>query len=387
MTSKKAISLEKRQLEDFKILMNIVIDKKVDVLIIAGNLFGTARPKNQNIKIVNELLKQLSDSNIITLILPGVHDTPLYFSNDNPVHFIFQNIKNVHILQDNDYSSRIKHEIDEPVFRGNIKNETIQIFTTTTPFIKPEELKFNLDIAEGYSNWFIISDIYSFKKDVELIYKEFLNELRNTKINALLIGGVIPNIQNTKQRDNDQFQVIHCPPIQLHHFEHGNREKGLTIHSFEDNNFTNKELINISEISLHHKKININDYLISELNEELERQIKENADTRDKLCRVSLHGEIDKEDYHSIRIFDLIDKGNRLYFYFELKDLIRFDSGIEAVEGLDILKSLKEFTKTKIDEIQNNINMNSDLKEQEIKYLNKAIELIEKEWREEGKIQ
>ena len=45
MTSKKAIIYENHQLEDFEALISKIVESKVDVILIAGNLFANMAPE------------------------------------------------------------------------------------------------------------------------------------------------------------------------------------------------------------------------------------------------------------------------------------------------------------------------------------------------------
>lgn len=379
MTSKQALSYEKRQLEHFDRLVNILIDEKVDIFVIAGNLYGVSKPKNQTIRIVNESLTRLSDSGIITLILPGSRDTPLYFSNDHPVHFIFQNIKNVYILQNADYSINIRKEITTLVFQNEIKGVPIQIFTTTSPFIRPSELDFNLQINEGYNTWFLFSDIHSFKANLEQELDALIDKLNQCNIDSLLIGGILPY---SPKKSDLKFNLIPCPQFHQNHFDYTDQEAGLSIYSFDKGEFhLSGNSMKMSDFKLNHKQIDVSPLSINTINEEIEEVIKEGHDQKNKIYKITLFGKIDKNDYQKISIFDLIDKGKRLNYYFELHDLIEFNSEAPAVEGLIMLTELENFTNILISEIQDKTDLDDNQKSEEIFYLREAMNLIKKDWR------
>lgn len=54
--------------------INICIEKKVDFIMIAGDLFNTSFPRLDNLKTVVAKLKQLKDASIPVYIVPGSHD-------------------------------------------------------------------------------------------------------------------------------------------------------------------------------------------------------------------------------------------------------------------------------------------------------------------------
>ena len=54
--------------------INICIEKQVDFVLIAGDLFNTALPSIEALKLVVTKLKELKDSNIPVYVIPGSHD-------------------------------------------------------------------------------------------------------------------------------------------------------------------------------------------------------------------------------------------------------------------------------------------------------------------------
>ena len=54
--------------------VNICIEKQVDFVLIAGDLFNTALPSIDALKVVVTKLKELKDSNIPSYVIPGSHD-------------------------------------------------------------------------------------------------------------------------------------------------------------------------------------------------------------------------------------------------------------------------------------------------------------------------
>ena len=54
--------------------VNLCIEKEVDFVLIAGDLFNTALPGIDALKIVVTKLKELKDSNISSYVIPGSHD-------------------------------------------------------------------------------------------------------------------------------------------------------------------------------------------------------------------------------------------------------------------------------------------------------------------------
>ncbi|MHA1489286.1 MAG: metallophosphoesterase [Promethearchaeota archaeon] len=380
MTSKKSVNYELEQLKHLDILVDRCLEEKIDVLIVAGNIFGSSKPKNNTIKRVVESLNKLIDEKITVFILPGPHDIPLYFSDDTPVHFILESINNVHILQHKDFASNIKKDIFKPVFKEKVKGIPIQIFTTTSPFKKPDELNFSLEIDEDYSNWFIISDLFSFKKDIDNHAANLIKKLKETKIDVLLLGGIVPDSLNM---NGNGFQVIPCPQIHQNNIDHYEKESGLAIRSFDNGIFSEVEkLIKISNFNLKHEILNINTIALGEINKAAIDLIRKEHDQKYRLLKLTLLGKLSKDDYHEIKIYDLNNKGQLLNYYFELSDLIEFHEETVDISGLSLLNELEIFTENLISEKENDNDLSESEKAEEIVYLKEAIQTIKKDWNE-----
>lgn len=381
MTSKKGFNYEEQQLDHLSVLIDKCIEQKVDALIIAGNLFGTPKPKNNTLKKVIELFNTLTNNGIYIFILPGVHDTPLYFSDDGPVHFVLKNMENIFILQSDDYAATIKRKIIDSVFKEKFKDHPIQIFTTTSPFIKPDELDLNLNLDKEYSNWFVLSDIYSFKKDIDNILLRFLEKLNDTDVDLLLIGGIIPNTIDVNQYT---FQIINCPQIHQNNFDHLQQESesGLLVGTLENGRFSSFEkIIEVSQFHLIHEILNVNSIPPDIINDSALELIRNNTNQKNGLLKLTLNGKISKQDYHGIQIVDLNDAGYQRNYYFELSDLIEFEKDTEDISGLNNLTELELFTRFKISESKKDVSKSESEKKKEISLLEKALTKIKGDWR------
>ena len=139
MTTKKWLEYEEDQLNDFERLIKTIIKQKIDALFIAGNLFGTPKPKNKTIEKVMKLLRDLTSKGTECFILPGDRDMPLNFSNDRPVHYIFEDLENVHLLLREDLQELRSRNVKKSSFTGIIKNEKLNLFSSPSPFIRLDE--------------------------------------------------------------------------------------------------------------------------------------------------------------------------------------------------------------------------------------------------------
>ncbi len=378
MTSKKGVIYENHQLEDFEVLISKIIENKVDVVLIAGNLFGTPKPKNKLIEKVVRGFKNLSSRGISVLILPGSHDMPLPFSDDRPVHHIFEDLENVFLLLSEETGVIKSKKIGEPVFEGRIKSEKVTIFSPISPFIRLDKLDLDLKVGTESTNIFVISDISAFKKDFETIYTNFLEKLNNFGVNILLVGGVQPT---SLKKKHIKFQIVHCPQIHKNNFNYCNEKDGLLISTLQGGKFINTlKPDSISKFDVKHEILDVNKIPFDKINDSIYEKIKQFSDSEKAIYKLSLTGKLDKAQYHNIEIFKFQEMGRRFNYYYELFDDIKFQESSPDIQGLNVTKELEQFTKDIIDRIVQEENIKgSDKKNVELIYED-AMNLIKQNW-------
>jgi len=378
MTSKKAVIYENHQLEDFEVLISKIVESKVDVVLIAGNLFGTPKPKNKIIEKVFRGFRDLSSRGINVLILPGSHDMPLPFSDDRPVHHIFEDLENVFLLLSEETGVIKSKKVEEPAFEGIIKSEKITIFSPISPFISLNKLDLDLKVSTESTNIFVISDISAFKKDFEIIYVNFLEKLNNFGVNILLVGGVQPTSAKKKKL---KFQIVHCPQIHKNNFDYCDEKDGLLISTLQGGKFINTlELNSISKFDVKHEILDVNKLPFDKINDKIYEKIKQFSDSEKGIYKLSLTGKLDKTQYHSIRIFKFQEMGRRFNYYYELVDNIEFQESSPDIQGLNAIKELEQFTQNIIDRIVQEENIKgSEKKNVELIYKS-ALNLIKQNW-------
>jgi exonuclease SbcD len=83
-----AATQRERQFAAFRATIDLAIEEKVDILLIAGDLFDSNTQPNRSVERVAAELKRLAAAHIRTVIIPGTHDTydraSIYRSNDLP---------------------------------------------------------------------------------------------------------------------------------------------------------------------------------------------------------------------------------------------------------------------------------------------------------------
>ena len=378
MTTKKWLEYEEDQLNDFEQLIKTVIKQRVDAFFIAGNLFGNPKPKNRTIEKVVKLFKDLGSKGIDCFILPGDRDMPLNFSNDRPVHYIFEDLENVHILLREDLQGLRSRTVKESSFTGVIKSEKLNLFSSPSPFISLDELQLAIAPDEESCNIFVLSDVFAFKKDIEAIYKNFLEQLNNSGINYLFIGG---NIPQTIKKKGLKFKIIHCPQIHQNNFEYCDGKHGLLIETFDKGQFQeSSKCVPISKFNVIYKQININQIKTSEINKHISENIINLSDLKKSIFRITLSGDLDKNDYHGIEMFKYQKMGRRRNYYFELYDQIEFKESSPDIQGLNPLNELEQLKDRVISEALKDGKLSSSEKKGLSSVYEGAMKIIKKEW-------
>jgi DNA repair protein SbcD/Mre11 len=159
------LKLKELNLEVFCRSISICIERGVDFVLIAGDLFNTALPSIDLIKQVTLELKRLKDKGIPTYIIPGSHD---YSPSGKTMLDVFENaglVRNVVRFEEKEERIDLKFSIDEKtgvkitglfgkaqglekgyyekLIRENLENEVgkkIFMFHTTLTEFKPEHL-------------------------------------------------------------------------------------------------------------------------------------------------------------------------------------------------------------------------------------------------------
>ncbi|MBD3362944.1 hypothetical protein GF362_04450 [Candidatus Dojkabacteria bacterium] len=70
----KAVIQQKQLLSTFSEIIDLAIEKKIDILLISGDLFDISYPNGTLVSAVQGQIRRLSDERIYTIIIPGNHD-------------------------------------------------------------------------------------------------------------------------------------------------------------------------------------------------------------------------------------------------------------------------------------------------------------------------
>ncbi|MGV9206017.1 MAG: hypothetical protein ACOC44_18570 [Promethearchaeia archaeon] len=379
MTSKKQLEYTSDQLENLNQFLTECNEINPELLFIAGNLFGTSKPKNRTINQVNQCFKKITNQGTEIIILPGPHDTPLPFSNDRPAHHIFSDNNKIHFL--NTYREKIFKKVEDPLFEGKIANKDFQIFSPPSPFQRPDWFVYNLQTKSDYCRVFVVSNLFNFKRNVAEIFRDLLEKLKNLNIDLMILGGgkIPPNVKI----DSYPFQIIQAPQIHQNSFQFCECEHGLSVHSYGNKKLKeikdNTHYIPISKFRLIHKKIDVSSLSVTELNEKIKAVIRAHNHPERNILRVSLIGKMEKPKYHNIKIYEFREMGRRITYYFELLDNIKFSETSPDIQGLNVLDELEKFAEKKIRSMKEGENITKD--SPKISIYKNSIEKIKEDWK------
>jgi len=378
MTSKEALRYEEDQLEHFEVFINMCLENKVDAVFVAGNLFGTPKPKNRVIETAIKGFNSLSSESISSFILPGLQDMPLAFINDRPIHHILDGIDNVHFLYAKEISDLTQKNINKPSYQGEMKNLNVNLFNPSTPFMKLDEYNLDLETEEEAIDIFIVPVLKIPNQDETEIITKFLDKLNNSEIDILLLGGTLPE---SISLDNFNFQIVSCPQIHQSNFVHSGNESGLKIKGIDGKLFDDSQVIvPISKFIVKNEIFDIAPISSEDLDTSIMAYIADNADPQRQLFRLAITGEISKEDYQLISMFKFNDFGKRYNYYFEIADdLVFTNSQLEELE-IEAIKELEEYTDIKINQLIQASNPNLD---EETAFFKGAFERIKSDIGEE----
>lgn len=139
---------QRNQIKDtFSNIVDLAIEKKVDALLIAGDLFDNTNPSEYSISFVKRLLRKLNDSGIYSIIVPGTHDrleSGSVFATDN-----FQDCGDkVHVFTDSAKTDYAVSELDTVFYaKPNLTNKSTE--SPITGFEKNETHRYHVALAHG----------------------------------------------------------------------------------------------------------------------------------------------------------------------------------------------------------------------------------------------
>ncbi|WP_457557914.1 hypothetical protein [Candidatus Harpocratesius sp.] len=361
----------KHQIQNLKKLSKVIQTAKLDLLIIAGNIFGRTKPSNRAIQFIYSMLEEIGSLGTQIVIVPGTHEMPLYFSNDSLALEIFKSIPNVHILIGNYQHS---NTIEKPFCEIMINNSCLHFYGIPNPLIPPNLIKYKLDLDEEVLSFFIIHDLMGYKTDIKKISLEFLEKIDKNSLFAIFIGGNLPKGININDYKN---QLIIAPNIHPNSFklEETNTSR-LKIFEFDEKKeifeIINETTIPISNLSIKHLTVNLEEIETEKWNDTIMDVLRKESG-KNVLMQLSLVGNILKNDYHiQIKTYKYLELGQIWNFYFELDDNVIFGEFAEGIEELSFLDELEKY-------VQNFIKQNpSDRKINQ--YYQKAMQKIREDY-------
>ncbi|MBD3212872.1 MAG: hypothetical protein GF311_09710 [Candidatus Lokiarchaeota archaeon] len=378
MSSKDVFKYEEKQIESFNRFVSKCIEIEPEIIFIVGNLFGSSKPRNLAIETVRKGLNELADNGMKILILPGAHDVPLPFTNDIPVHYVFEN-KNIKFLFTRE--NTVKLSIEKPIKQMTVGDLRFNIFTMTSPLRNPTDIEFDLEIDKDSLNLFLLSDVTSFKKNIEKIFVELLKKLDRFEFDAVLLGGNYPDVPEISKCG---FDIIYCPQIHKNNFLFTQKYHGIKIIEIKNGMINDTDQIfPISKFNVKNENLDVSGLNSKEINDKIYDIIKKNSDPVNNIMRLTLVGKLEKQKYHNLKLFQRSEMGKRSNYYFELFDRIEFVNSSQEIQGLNVKEELEDFiSKKKTSEPQKIIA--EELKFDIDDVYKECLDLIKNNWEREA---
>lgn len=137
---------QRKQIERvFERLVQVALDKKVDLFLVTGDLFDGDNPPQSAVDFVRRQLDRLIKKNIITVIIPGNHD----FLSDRSVYKnnFWNEIPSIFVFNDPKIEKKELPDFDLAIYAKVLVTKN----STESPILKvsPSGLKHNIMIAHG----------------------------------------------------------------------------------------------------------------------------------------------------------------------------------------------------------------------------------------------
>lgn len=118
----------------FDWLEKIIIDEKVDVLLISGDIFDLANPSNKDLKLYYHFLYRLSALKIKTIITGGNHDSVSLLNA--PAQLL--DTMNIHVI------GGVPEDFENQIIPITNKNGDIAAIVLAVPFLRERDLKVSI---------------------------------------------------------------------------------------------------------------------------------------------------------------------------------------------------------------------------------------------------
>lgn len=161
----------------FKKVVSLATEQKVDMMLIAGDLFESNQPPQQDIQLVLEQFKLLADANIQVCLIPGTHDCFDSGSIYRKVDFT-KEYANVTIFTEDSWSAKDFPQLNLTVYgRPNLSNRSHQ--SPLQGLKRQTSSRFHIALAHGSL------DIGNVELDDHVFT---LEEIRNSGMDYIALG-------------------------------------------------------------------------------------------------------------------------------------------------------------------------------------------------------
>jgi len=352
----------------FKKAIDICIDRKVDFVIISGDLFNTAIPSIDSLKEVTKELKQLKDNEMQVYIVPGSHD---FSSSGKTIIDVLENAGLViNVVKGTVQDGKLRLD-----FTQDIKSKAQITGILGRKGTLEKSYYENLD-REYLENQLGKFNIFIFHTALSEFKPSYLGDMEAQPLSLLpkgfdyYAGGHVHYVFS--KTESDYGLIAYPGPIFPNNFSELERLHHGGFYIFDSRKPL--EFVPLKIYDTVHIKKNCDHKTPEQITEELIKHISD-SELKEKIITIRLMGTIESgkvSDIDFTRIFNLIyDKGA----YFVAKNLSKLKS--REYEEVNVSAGdVDEIEKAVIEEGLDKIKVNRFKSDDEKKIANKLLEVL-----------
>lgn len=292
-TDKQRIQIQKT----FEKIVDISIEKKVDMLLISGDLFDSNNPSNLLKDFLLSILEKLNSRHIYTFIIPGTHDflsDSSFFRNN-----LTRDLSYINVFNDPNINKISIKELNVAIFC----NPSVSNKTSESPLInikRDNNFKYNIALAHGS----IQIPGKSSKNDSPMT----INEIDETKMDYLALGHW-HNMQKVPTKNVTTWYSGAPEMINLDQDKSGN----ILFVEIDDDNHVSVFPFQIGKIIHESIKINISNVLNQE--DLLQKLLLKS--NKNLILTVYIEGLLD-ETFGDLNDFEIKERLDEKFFFLDI---------------------------------------------------------------------
>lgn len=174
---KKAEEQRRQLKKTFEKIVDLAIQEKANLFLIAGDFFDSNHPAKETVDFVRSQLKKLNEAKIYTVILPGTHDRlsedSIYFKEN-----FSKNLDYIFVFDDPQLTFKKYPDLDLTLWaKANVENKSFQ-----SPLVKINEAKSKYNVAMAHGSVQIEGKAAS--DDYPITFEE----IKNSEMNYIALG-------------------------------------------------------------------------------------------------------------------------------------------------------------------------------------------------------